>query len=208
VSSGPERIRLPVSGGSLDADRWPGTRGGAVVAPPHPEYGGERDNWVVRCLVQALVASGRTVVAFDWRGVGTSDGRPTGDPNAAIEDYAAAVAALPSGARPTWVAAGYSFGAATALRIAASDPAAGGLLLIAPPVAMTGTADLEACTKPLGVVVGDGDTIAPPSVLRRALQAISTARLEVLTGVDHFFGGASPHALAEALGTALGAIDA
>lgn len=182
-----EHVRIPWSGGALDADHHPGGSRGAVVAPPHPEYGGARSNPVVRSLVDVLVASGRTTVAFDWRGVGASDGRVTGDPAAALEDYAATATWLRNVAPGPWVAAGYSFGAATALRVAATDPRVEALVLVAPPVAMTGTEDLVTCRMPLGVVVGDRDDFAPAEVLEGALRTVPTARLEVLAGVDHFF---------------------
>lgn len=185
----PERIRIPRSDASLDGDCTTGTGGGAVVAPPHPEYGGARSHPVVRCLADVLAATGRTVVTFDWRGVGASDGRPTGDLAAAVEDYRAAAAVATARAAGPWIAAGYSFGAATAIRVAALDPTVAGLLLVAPPVAMTGTRDLGATTKPMGVVVGGEDDIAPAAVLAETLATMPAARLEVLAGIDHFFFG-------------------
>ena len=46
----------------------------AVVAHPHPLYGGTMDNGVVRLTVRALVAAGGEALRFNFRGVGGSDG--------------------------------------------------------------------------------------------------------------------------------------
>lgn len=198
-----ERVRIPRPGGTLDGEWYPGDRGGAVVAPPHPEYGGARSHPVVQTLARVLAAAGRATLAFDWRGVGGSDGRPTGDPTAATDDYGAAAAVLAERAPGPWIAAGYSFGAATALAIAAVDPSVCGLLLVAPPVAMTGTQALAACALPVGIVVGAHDEIALPRLLETTVAAMPAARLEVLPGVDHFFLGGATSALERALAQVL-----
>jgi alpha/beta superfamily hydrolase len=203
ASSTPERLGIPSPAGSLDAEWRPGSRGGAIVAPPHPEYGGARSNPVVQTLVEALAATGRATLAFDWRGVGESEGRITGDVAAAVEDYTAAARALAERAPGPWIATGYSFGAATALRVAATDPAAAGLLLVAPPVAMTGADDLTATRLPVGIVVGEHDDIAPVAAIGRALTGHPDAQLEVVPGADHFFFGAGAAGLQAAIGAAL-----
>jgi hypothetical protein len=52
---------------------------GAVVAPPHPLYGGELSNPVVGALVAGLNSVGIAGLAFNYRGVGGSDGQVNGD---------------------------------------------------------------------------------------------------------------------------------
>ena len=116
----------------------------AVVAHPHPLYGGTMDNGVVMLTVRALVAAGGEALRFNFRGVGGSDGEHDEgrgerlDLSAAIAAMAARQPALPL------IVAGYSFGAVTTLELATSavertrdgragaSPAA--ILLIAPPV--------------------------------------------------------------------------
>jgi alpha/beta superfamily hydrolase len=50
------------------------SRGVAVVAHPHPLFGGTMDNKVVQTLARAFVQCGWTVVRFNFRGVGVSEG--------------------------------------------------------------------------------------------------------------------------------------
>ena len=50
------------------------SRGVAVVAHPHPLFGGTMDNKVVQTLARAFVQCGWTVARFNFRGVGASEG--------------------------------------------------------------------------------------------------------------------------------------
>ena len=49
-------------------------RGTAVIAHPHPLFGGTMQNKVVQTLARAFVQSGWQAVRFNFRGVGASDG--------------------------------------------------------------------------------------------------------------------------------------
>jgi uncharacterized protein len=59
-------IDRPVAGASL--------RGTAVIAHPHPLFGGTMQNKVVGTLARAFVQCGWTAVRFNFRGVGRSEG--------------------------------------------------------------------------------------------------------------------------------------
>lgn len=50
-------------------------RGLALVAHPHPLYGGTMDNKVAQTLVRAFVALGYATVRMNFRGVGKSEGK-------------------------------------------------------------------------------------------------------------------------------------
>ena len=50
------------------------THGIAVIAHPHPLFGGTMDNKVVQTIARAFVQSGWTAVRFNFRGVGASEG--------------------------------------------------------------------------------------------------------------------------------------
>src|SRR5687767_3540502 len=89
-----------------------------VVAPPHPLMGGSLDNPVVNDIAYGLFKAGLGSLRFNWRGVGASQGSRTGDADAAVRDFLGAVAHLQESAATVDVAAGYSFGAATAIRAA------------------------------------------------------------------------------------------
>lgn len=172
----------------LEGRFQPGTGAGlAVVAPPHPLMGGSLDSPVVNEIAFALHAAGIASVRFNFRGVGASSGRATDDPRAAVSDYEAALAWLrESGDGPVF-GCGYSFGAITSLRVALGGQALHRLILVGPPVTMLEALPLERVAVPVRVLSGDDDELAPRFELSRQVARIPDARLELLTGENHFF---------------------
>ncbi|WP_287965997.1 alpha/beta fold hydrolase [Diaphorobacter sp.] len=74
-----ERLTLTGAAGAIEAARDAAAdgvppRGVAVIAHPHPLFGGTMDNKVVQTLARAFVACGWTAVRFNFRGVGGSAG--------------------------------------------------------------------------------------------------------------------------------------
>ena len=106
---------------------------GALIAPPHPLYGGSMDSPVVSEIAWASARAGIAALRFNWRGVGASAGLASGETRDADADYAAALAHLAETVPGKVVACGYSFGAAAALRAARLHPRIGRVLLVAPP---------------------------------------------------------------------------
>lgn len=176
----------PVLSGALlgSADGEP--RAAAVIAPPHPLYGGSMENPVVSELAFACSQAGVASLRFDWRGVGGSAGTPSGDADDADADYAAAIAEITASVDAPVTACGYSFGAAAAARSAAADPRVRRLVLVAPPPALCGATVTAASTRPTLVLVGERDPVAPPDEVKRMLG--DTAELVVIPEADHFFG--------------------
>lgn len=73
------RLQLQGAAGAIEGlrDEPPAgtpSRGVAVIAHPHPLFGGTMDNKVVQTLARAFVQCGWTAVRFNFRGVGASDG--------------------------------------------------------------------------------------------------------------------------------------
>jgi alpha/beta superfamily hydrolase len=171
-------------------------RGNALVAPPHPSYGGSIDSPVVEALEEALCARQLGTLALNFRGVGESSGVSRGDIDEALVDFLA-VARAPE-AEPLALLSGYSFGACVALR-AAQVLAVESLLLVAPALALFEPALLRAYPGRVTVVVGGEDGYAPEAALRARMPSSSAARLVVLPGVDHFFSGTGLSLLRAAL---------
>ncbi len=92
----------------------------AVIAHPHPLFGGTMDNKVVTTLARAFVESGAATFRFNFRGVGASQGvhdegrGETEDMLAVIEHARSTIGALPL------KLAGFSFGGAVATRASAT----------------------------------------------------------------------------------------
>jgi alpha/beta superfamily hydrolase len=70
-------------------------KGTAIVAHPHPLYGGDMNNKVVQTMAKAFMAAGWRAIRFNFRGVGASGGTyaegigETQDLLAVISEYAA-----------------------------------------------------------------------------------------------------------------------
>jgi hypothetical protein len=160
---------------------------GAVIAPPHPLYGGSMYSPVVTEVAHACRRSGYASVRFDWRGVGASAGVPSGDPDDADADYTAALEYLAETAEGPLLAAGYSFGAAAAVRVASRHPRVRRLVLVAPPPALLDAAALDGFRGSALLVVGDRDEFAPLPALEALVKEKPRRRLEVIADTDHFF---------------------
>ena len=77
MNSQTEKISLQGAAGAIEVQRDQPTeaaRGIAVIAHPHPLFGGTMDNKVVQTLARAFIACGWTAVRFNFRGVGASQG--------------------------------------------------------------------------------------------------------------------------------------
>jgi uncharacterized protein len=91
-----------------DAPAGAPMRGTAIIAHPHPLYGGTMDNKVVQTMARAFVQSGYTALRFNFRGVGQSEGLHD-EGRGETQDLLHILATLaPSG--PVCLA-GFSFGA-------------------------------------------------------------------------------------------------
>ena len=153
-------------------------RGVALIAHPHPLYGGTLDNKVVQTLARALVELGYAAWRPNFRGVGASEG--THDAGRGEVDDLAAVLAHVGAGEP--VLAGFSFGAAVQAKLA-QRVRAERLALVG--VAVT---NQEVPAVPPGTLVihGEADETIP---LAAVLDWARPQELPVLVvpGADHFF---------------------
>lgn len=173
---------------SLEGVFWGSGTELAVVAPPHPLMGGELGNPVVSAIAEGLVRAGLRALLFNYRGVGESEGEASGDFADAVLDYRAALAvARTSGV--VRVFAGYSFGGAAALHLAAGD-VDGVVLAVAPPPPLL-SRELLGSLRGGAIVSGGRDAIAPDRSIRE-LASGSTLRVETFVEADHFFFSVLP----------------
>jgi len=165
------------------------SKGAAVIAPPHPLYGGSMENAVVSELAYACARAGLGSLRFNWRGVGASAGTPSGDPRDAAADYAAAVSQLRDTIPGPLVLCGYSFGAAAAVAqlSPSGDHSAQRLLLVAPPPGLLDLSRLHAFRGQALLITGQHDRIAPPSALQGVADELAAGQLVVVPKADHFF---------------------
>jgi hypothetical protein len=177
-----------------------GTRG-AVICHPHPQYGGDMDNPVVRVLADALYEVGWATLRFNFRGVGGSRGGYGGGVGEADDVRAAIDFFVTRGGIERVLLAGYSFGAMLALQVGAKLPAAEGLIAVAPPLSFASLESVATCAKSKLFIVGDRDEFCDLARLSRQLERVAGPKaLRVIRGADHFLFGQEA-ALAEAVRT-------
>ena len=183
-----EEVIYFTSGGLRLAGALAHTAGsrGVVIAHPHPLYGGDMDNPVVRAIQQAYLHQGFSTLRFNFRGVGASEGRFDNG----VGERADVQAAL------TWAAglgmteidlAGYSFGAWVNAGITAGCRR---MVMVSPPVAFMDFGPPVAIERLSLIVTGGRDEIAPPAMIAGYRSAWNTtAAFKVIPGADHFYTG-------------------
>jgi len=92
----------------LDEPAEGAVQGTAVIAHPHPLFGGTMQNKVVQTLARAFVQSGWRAVRFNFRGVGASDGTYDEGRGEAADMFQVIAQVAPEG---PLALAGFSFGA-------------------------------------------------------------------------------------------------
>ena len=171
---------------------FPVARGTAVIAHPHPLFGGTMDNKVVQTLARAFVMCGWRAVRFNFRGIGKSAGNYD-EGRGELEDMLATITHFaPQGALAL---AGFSFGAfVTSHAVQALGPARFPEKLV-----LVGTAATRFQVAPVApelhnrtlVLHGEvDDTVPLADVLNWARP--QTLPVTVIPGVEHFFHGQLP----------------
>jgi len=197
MNSQTEKLRLKGAAGVIDAQRdlppaGAASRGIAVIAHPHPLFGGTMDNKVVQTLARAFVASGWTAVRFNFRGVGASEGTHD-EGRGEAEDFAAVLAQVaPDG--PVAVA-GFSFGGfvtVNALQALWPTREVQQVVLVGTSVARVVPPPLpeDALARTLVVHGESDDTVALSAVMDWARP--QSLPVTVVPGGGHFFHGQLP----------------
>jgi len=129
-----ERVRVAGAAGNIEVARSipEAPAAIAVVAHPHPLYGGTMDNKVVTTVARAFGERGAATFRFNFRGIGATEGTHD-EGRGETEDCLAVVAHAreAAGAQlPLWLA-GFSFGGAVAVR-ASERTGFAQLVLVAP----------------------------------------------------------------------------
>jgi hypothetical protein len=167
-------------------------QGTAVIAHPHPLFGGTMQNKVVQTLARAFVQSGWRAVRFNFRGVGASEGTYDEGRGEAIDMQQVIMQVAPEG---PLALAGFSFGAFVTSHVvqALSDQR--------PPhhLVLVGTAASRFEVAPVApnlherclVLHGEQDDTVPlASVMDWARP--QSLPITVIPGCEHFFHGQLP----------------
>ena len=176
----------------LDAPADGLARGTAVIAHPHPLFGGTMQNKVVQTLARAFLQCGWQAVRFNFRGVGASAGNYD-EGRGEVQDMLAVIQQVaPQG---PLALAGFSFGAFVTSHVAQT------LAPVRSPekLVLVGTAASRFVVAPIApewhdrtlVLHGEqDDTVALSSVMDWARP--QSLPVMVIPGVEHFFHGQLP----------------
>ena len=187
-----EKLTLTGAAGSIEAhlDRPESTtpRGVAVVAHPHPLYGGSLDNKVVQTLARAFTELDYVAVRPNFRGVGASEGVHDHGEGETDDLVAVCEWALGEFAAQRVALAGFSFGAFVQTRVARRVPAERLVLVGIPNGLIQGARSYspEPVPEDTLVIHGEQDETVP---IARVFEWALPQELPVVVipGADHFF---------------------
>jgi len=162
---------------------------GVVITHPHPLYGGDMYNNVVAAVSRTYQKIGATTLRFNFRGVGGSQGN-YGDGIGEQEDVRAAIAYLADLGIRQIDLAGYSFGAWVNALAVNDGLKVDNMIMVSPPVAFIDFKSISDLRSLKLIVTGSQDDIAPADMVAKSYPIWNpTAKFEVISGADHFYGG-------------------
>jgi alpha/beta superfamily hydrolase len=215
-AANPARLRsvdLAGPAGRLEAilnEGSPHAHFAALVCQPHPSGGGSMHNKVVYRAMKVLnhPAWGLAlpVLRFNFRGTGLSQGAHDG--KLECGDVLAAIDWIENEYKLPLIVAGFSFGAAMALKACCSSNKHRSSIRAVAALGLPTQAEgreykyrfLSDCAFPKLFLSGDHDPYAPATQLAQVVEsAAKPKRLQFIPGADHFFTG-QLDSMQEALG--------
>lgn len=152
----------------------------ALVFHPSPLHGGTMNNRLTKAIFNAFAVNDFSVVRFNFRGVGRSDGvHDYGDGElmdaAAILDW---MKSVNPGARRIWVG-GFAFGAFVAMQLLMRRPEFDGFICVSPPANLYDFSFLAPCPSSGLIVSPSDDVLCPADPVEKMV-----ARLQAQRGIS------------------------
>ncbi len=165
----------------------------ALILHPHPQFGGTMNNQIAHSLHYMFMARGFSVLRFNFRGVGKSQGlfeNGAGE----LADSAAAldwVQGFNKEARACWIA-GISFGAWISMQLLMRRPEIDGFISVAPLAKHYDFSFLAPCPTSGLFVTGEVDAVTPKESSDALVEKLQAQKgIEVthheMPGTNHFF---------------------
>ena len=164
-----------------------------IVLHPHPQFGGTMNHQIIYQLYYAFVHRNFSVLRFNFRGVGRSQG--TFDHGQGeLSDAASALdwaQSINPEARSCWIA-GFSFGAWIGMQLLMRRPEIESFIAVAPPANMYDFTFLAPCPSSGLILQGDQDTVVPVESVQKLVTKLSHQRdikidFRKIAGTDHYF---------------------
>jgi len=165
----------------------------AIILHPHPQHGGTMNNKVVYNLYYVFVKRGFSVLRFNFRGVGRSQG----DFDNGLGELSDAASALDwlqtinPNAASCWVA-GFSFGAWISMQLLMRRPEIEGFISVAPPANMYDFTFLAPCPSSGLIIQGTEDDVVPEPVVEKLANKLKLQKnividYHLVKGANHFY---------------------
>ena len=167
----------------------------ALILHPEPDDGGHMNHPVIVGMYRLFQDRGFSVLRFNFRGVGRSQGNYSG--SAELADAAVAldwIQSQCSNARTCWIG-GFSFGALIGMQLMMRRPEVGHFIAVTPPVDKDDFSFLAPCPSPGLVVHGAADTQVPVDKVTNTVKKIedmsaqkgTKITLRFIDGANHYF---------------------
>jgi hypothetical protein len=165
----------------------------ALILHPHPQFGGTMNNPIVYHLYYAFVRRRFSVLRFNFRGVGRSQGFFDNGPGE-LADAASALDWMQTynpDSRSCWIV-GVSFGTWIAMQLLMRRPEIEGFICVAPPANMYDYSFLAPCPSSGLMINGDKDRVVPSASVGELAAKLKTQKgivieHEVIPDANHFF---------------------
>src|SRR5207245_2676026 len=165
----------------------------AMILHPHPQFHGTMNHQIVYQCYYAFAHRGFSVLRFNFRGVGRSQGsfdHGTGE----LSDAASALdwaQTINPEARACWVA-GFSFGAWIAMQLLMRRPELEGFISVSPPANMYDFNFLAPCPVSGQIIQGSQDTVVPNTSVETLVTKLRNQKgikidYQLIPEADHFF---------------------
>ena len=166
-----------------------------ILLHPHPMHGGNMNNKVIYNCFKTFTSLGFSVLRFNYRGVGNSEGSYSGDEG--IGEMTDAACALDwlllsnTESTKVWVT-GFSFGAFISLNLLMRRPEIEGFIAISPPADKYDFSFLAPCPVSGLIIQGDKDDIVNETDVALFANKLDAQRsisikYSKVKGADHFF---------------------
>ena len=151
------------------------------------------NNKIIYALYQTFVQRGFSVLRFNFRGVGRSQGQ-FNNGQGELSDAASALDWMQSrngNTQSCWIA-GFSFGAWVSMQLMMRRPEIDGFISIAPPASMHDFSFLAPCPADGIIIHGDKDDVVPQASVDKLVQKLQKQKnieieYRIIKGSDHFF---------------------
>ena len=167
----------------------------AILLHPHPKFGGNMNNKVIYNCFKTISNLGFSVLRFNYRGVGNSEGSYSGEEG--IGEMTDAACALDwllfnnTASTKVWVV-GFSFGAFISLNLLMRRPEIQAFIAISPPADKYDFSFLAPCPVSGLIIQGDNDDIVNETDValfanKLDSQKAITVKYKKIKNADHFF---------------------